>query len=552
MTPGVPPRLPLLSQRLVVVTGKGGVGKTTVTAALAYAAAASERRVLAVEVGRGSLGSLLGGIHLGAEPMRVRAGLAAASLEPEVLLGDFVEGVLRFRILARRLLESTSFQVLAAAAPGLGEFLVLHRLLGWVEARRRGRPVYDLVVVDAPASGHSLPLLAAPHTLGALARLGPVAELLARIQRLIADPGATLVCVVTTPEELAVRETVELHRELAGRLGLAVAPPIVNALPPRRFTARDAVALDRLEAASGPHPYLYAARFQLERRRQADAQLTALRRARGRGGPPRPADGRADRRSVASPEGRARPLRARRPSEPRLARRDRGARCAPRRAPPRREADLRRAGARARHHSRAGARRAREPALPEPLRHARRHGRVHGSRAGLPAGGRGRLRPPGGGHAARTPRGRLPGRAAPAGAPPRLARLRHPEGPDQHPPRRRLAPGAAHPRRGAARPRALHRHRPRARGGRVRRRDRGPDGRAARARARRRGASHERRDDAAPGDRARAPPGRRDRVAGARARRDRPLHSRHRREPGARPRDVRPRRARPGPPRRRP
>src|SRR2546427_7426059 len=81
MTPGVPPRLPLLSQRLVVVTGKGGVGKTTVTAALAYAAAASERRVLAVEIGRGSLGSLLGGIHLGTEPMRVRAGLAAASLE---------------------------------------------------------------------------------------------------------------------------------------------------------------------------------------------------------------------------------------------------------------------------------------------------------------------------------------------------------------------------------------------------------------------------------------------------------------------------------------
>jgi len=271
MTPGVPPRLPLASQRLVVVTGKGGVGKTTVTAALAHAATAGGRRVLAVEVGRGPLGSLLGGTRLGTAPMRVAAGLAAASLEPEVLLGDFVEGVLRFRILARRLLESTSFQVLAAAAPGLGEFLVLQRLLGWVEARRRGRPVYDLVVVDAPASGHSLPLLAAPHTLGALARLGPVAELLARIQRLIADPRATLVCVVTTPEELAVRETMELHRELAERLGLAVAPPIVNALPPRRFTAGDAAALDRLDAA----------RFQLERRRQADAQLTALRRAVG-------------------------------------------------------------------------------------------------------------------------------------------------------------------------------------------------------------------------------------------------------------------------------
>src|SRR5438034_1243407 len=186
MTPGVPPRLPLVSPRLVVVTGKGGVGKTTVTAALAHAAAAGGRHVLAVEVGRGPLGALLGVPRLGAEPIRVGAGLAAASLEPEALLGDFVEGVLRFRVLARRLPESTSFQVLAAAPPGLGE-----------------------------------------------------------------------------------------------RLGLAVAPPIVNALPPRRFTAGDVAALDHLEAASGPHAYLDAARFQLERRRQADAQLTALRRAVG-------------------------------------------------------------------------------------------------------------------------------------------------------------------------------------------------------------------------------------------------------------------------------
>jgi len=277
----VSPRLPLASQRLIVVTGKGGVGKTTVTAALAHAVAASGRRVLAVEVGRGPLGALLGAPRLGTEPVHVTGRLAAASLEPEALLGDFVEGVLRFRILARRLLESTAFQVLAAAAPGLGEFLVLHRLLGWIEARRRGRALYDLIVVDAPASGHSLPLLAAPRTLGALARLGPVAELLAGVQRLIADPDATLVCVVTTPEELAVRETVELHRELGGHLGLAVAPPIVNALPPRRFTAGDGAALDRLEAAGGPHPYLAAARFQLERRRQADAQLAALRRALG-------------------------------------------------------------------------------------------------------------------------------------------------------------------------------------------------------------------------------------------------------------------------------
>lgn len=276
-TRAVPGHLPLSSQRLLIVTGKGGVGKSAVTAGLARAIAAGGRRVLAVEVGRNRIGTLLGAPNpLGPEPTILGPRLAAASIEAEDALGDFILSVLRFKLLARRLLESTSFQVLAAAAPGLGEFLILHKLQGWLTARRLGRQLFDVVVVDAPASGHSLPLLAAPHTLGTLARIGPIADSLAAVERSLRDPTHTLVCIVTTPEEMAVREAAELYDELTKRLELPVAPPIVNAMPPRRFTSDDDAALAALEAAAPHHPYLAAARFESERRRHAVAQVKAL------------------------------------------------------------------------------------------------------------------------------------------------------------------------------------------------------------------------------------------------------------------------------------
>jgi hypothetical protein len=273
----------LATQRLVVVTGKGGVGKTAVTAALARAAVDAGRRVLAVEVGRARLGPLLGATApLGTDPVRLTPGLFAAAIDPEEALGDFVHGVLRLRIFARRLLESTSFQVLAAAAPGLAEFLVLYKINGWLDASRLGRRQHDLVVVDAPASGHSLPLLDAPRTLGALARIGPVADTLADLDRRLHDPAQTLVVVVTTPEELAVRETIELHAELGDRLGLPLGPPIVNAMPARRFTATDEERLAASDVAGHRHPHLEAARFELTRRAEATAQVGVLRRETGR------------------------------------------------------------------------------------------------------------------------------------------------------------------------------------------------------------------------------------------------------------------------------
>src|SRR5262249_56182905 len=106
-----------------------------------------------------------------------------------------------------------------AGGRGLGGLLVLHKIGSWLAGGRLGRPRWEHVIVDAPASGHSLPLLDSPRTLGALATIGPIAETLRTLDRRLHDPAETLVVVVTTPEELAVRETIELYGELVERLG---------------------------------------------------------------------------------------------------------------------------------------------------------------------------------------------------------------------------------------------------------------------------------------------------------------------------------------------
>jgi len=277
--PSGDPKLRLARQRLVIVTGKGGVGKSSVAAALAQAAADEGRRVLAVEIGRGGLSRLLGVEEPGPDPTPVGRSLSCVTIDPESALGEMVHGMMPLGVMARRLLQSTTFQIVAAAAPGLPEYLVLHRLSAFLDAKRLGRPRHDLVVVDAPASGHSLPLLGAPRALGALARFGPVADFLGRADAMLHDAATTAVWIVTTPEELPVREAIELHQALREDLGLTLPPPIVNAFPRRRFTSRDQGAIAEAAAHAGAHPYLVGARLEVARQRDAVEQIRLLRSA---------------------------------------------------------------------------------------------------------------------------------------------------------------------------------------------------------------------------------------------------------------------------------
>lgn len=257
----------------MLVTGKGGVGKTTVAAALGLLAARRGKRVVVCEVAEQMrLGRML-------EPLP--DGLHHASVDPERAKEDWLSYQLKSRTVAGVLSGSGVFQYLTAAAPGLTELVTMGKVWDLAQLEpRAGGPGYDLAIVDAPATGHGLAMLRAPSTYASIARVGPVGRHAARIDSFVRDPAQTGVLTVALPEEMPVNETVEFERNLAAELGMAIDQIVVNALHPARFSAAEA---RRLEGAAGEKGVAgAAARAALAEHRRArgeHAQLRRLRRA---------------------------------------------------------------------------------------------------------------------------------------------------------------------------------------------------------------------------------------------------------------------------------
>ena len=268
--------------RLIFVTGKGGVGKTTVAAALAQHAAELGQRVLVIETASdGSLAQLFGHRKLSTAPQRLQAGVEAVHVDARQLVEEYFSRLLRFRWLSDRLLSSNTFNALTAAAPGVTEFLLLEKMLGWIEpglmARRRG---YDMVIVDGPATGHAVKLLATPRRLAAMVAGGPIGKTARHLLALLADHQRTQVVLVSLPEEMAVRETIETQQALAVDLALHVARPIINRVFPRHFRAAEAERIEH-DTSVPDGPVRAAARFAIACRREAERHIAHMRRALG-------------------------------------------------------------------------------------------------------------------------------------------------------------------------------------------------------------------------------------------------------------------------------
>jgi anion-transporting ArsA/GET3 family ATPase len=232
---------PLLRRRLIIVTGKGGTGKTSVVAALGLAAARAGRRVLLAETGRDeNLPRLLSrdGKHAGYAGRTYRSGLRSMRVDPYDALAEYLALQLGLAPLVRGVLGNRGFRQLMDAAPGWRELITLGKV--WhlqQQLAPGGGPLYDLLVVDAPATGHGLTFLDVPRVVQAAVRSGPLRRHAGAVEAMLEDPDATLLLPVALPEELPARETSELVARVRGEIGIHVDRIVVNAVPAPPFPA---------------------------------------------------------------------------------------------------------------------------------------------------------------------------------------------------------------------------------------------------------------------------------------------------------------------------
>ena len=279
----------ILDQRLLFFTGKGGVGKSTVTAAVALLAAEQGKRVLLVEVdAKGNLTALFEHAPVGFEPRQVHPGVFAMQMNTEASLREYLKVQARVPVLGRLGPLARVFDFVATAAPGVKEILTVGKVCWELRESLHGRADWDLIVVDAAATGHVVSQLDAPRAIQELVHVGPVRNQTDWMVELLSDPALTALNIVTAPEEMPVNETVELVANARAQLEVPLGVVIVNRVLPELFTHADEAIFDELrgplgtavltrDAGPGTTSVLDAARLAVSLRRSRSVHLARLR-----------------------------------------------------------------------------------------------------------------------------------------------------------------------------------------------------------------------------------------------------------------------------------
>ncbi len=257
-----------------IVTGKGGVGKSCVAAALALAAAKRGERVLLCEVDGGDRqAELLGVEKLGYRLREVMDNLFLVDAQPQPALREYVLLVLRFEALYKAFFDNPLVRSFVRAVPSLGELVMIGKIWYHTAPRPLAKERFDLIVVDAPASGHALALLGAPAAVASAVPPGPMRDNALLLRDMLQRHEQTLVVPVCLAEDMAVTEALQLVAGVQA-LGVAVAAPLCNALP-ARIEAADVHACATAAGAAAAAA-TDALKRRLARQQEADAQLARL------------------------------------------------------------------------------------------------------------------------------------------------------------------------------------------------------------------------------------------------------------------------------------
>jgi anion-transporting ArsA/GET3 family ATPase len=244
----------LLSSRLIFVTGKGGVGKSTACAGLGRALALRGKRVLIVETDTYSAMADLFNVPLtGSHPVRVDERLRVVNLLAQDALVEIIQQFVPGEKIARGIIGNRIASVFFNAAPSVNEFVILNRIFKYYQETEAGRPAYDHIVVDLPASGHAVTFLNVPQTLHGMMRVGAFAQLAQDVGALIADPKRCAVVAVCLPEEMPVNETLELSTAITAQLKRPLTLVLLNMVHKPPFEQRHAEAFQAIQQGAAAH-----------------------------------------------------------------------------------------------------------------------------------------------------------------------------------------------------------------------------------------------------------------------------------------------------------
>jgi anion-transporting ArsA/GET3 family ATPase len=274
-------RLGLLDRRLLFFTGKGGVGKSTVAAATALLAAERGKRVLLVEVdAKGNLTDLLEHSRVGFDPVQVHPGLHVMQMRTDASLREYLRLHVRVPVLGGVGPLANVLEFVANAAPGVKEILTVGKICWEVHEAIEGRASWDLVVVDAVASGHVIAQLDSPRAIRELVQVGRVREQTQWMSELLASPEITALNVVTSAEEMPIAETIDLVARAREELDVPLGAVIVNRVLPEPFNRDDEPVLESLRAVPATDVLAARAGPGVEAVLDAVALAASLRRTR--------------------------------------------------------------------------------------------------------------------------------------------------------------------------------------------------------------------------------------------------------------------------------